>query len=193
MTQIIKNLPSVQETQVLSLGWKIPWRKEWLSSPVFLSGEIPWTEEPCGLQCMRSQRVRHDSVAITFTLNTSQFFNFLISKIVCFWEFASMSCILSFIGIIGHSTSLSLETFFDIIYNHSCFISVFSYLNLFFSFPLSKWGFSYTVFSKHQLMVCWFLYFSTFYCISGLIFLIYMFPSAKLEFSLFSVFCFLEV
>ena len=83
MTQIIKNLPSVQETQVLSLGQKIPWRKEWLSSPVFLSGEIPWIEEPCGLLSMRSESARHDWVAITFTFNTSQLFYFLISKIVC--------------------------------------------------------------------------------------------------------------
>ena len=149
-------------------------------------------------------KVRHDWVANTFTFNTSQFFYFLVSKIVCMFLricqyllysviYRHISYILSFIGIIGHSVFLSLETFFDISCNHSCFISVFSYLNLFFSFPLSKWGFSYTVFSKHQLMVCWFLYFSTFYCISGLIFLIYMCPSAKLEFSLFSVFCFLEV
>ena len=187
MAQIIKNLPAVQKTQVLSLVRKIPWRREWLSSPVFLSGEIPWTEEPCGLQCMRSQRVRHDSVAITFTLNTSQFFNFLISKIVCFWEFASMSCILSFIGIIGHSTSLSFWPQLWSLLFHICFQLFESF------FSLVKVGFSYTVFSKHQLLVCWFLYFSTFYCISGLIFLTYMFPSAKLEFSLFSVFCFLEV
>ena len=83
MTQIIENLPAVRETQVLSLGWKIPRRKEWLSCPVFLSGEIPWTEEPCGLQSMRSQRVRHNWVAITFTFNTSQIFYFLINKIVC--------------------------------------------------------------------------------------------------------------
>ena len=83
MTQIIKNLPTVQETQVLSLGRKIPWRKEWLSSPVFLSGEIPRTKEPCGLQSMRWQRIRHDWVANTFTFNTSQIFYFLINKIVC--------------------------------------------------------------------------------------------------------------
>ena len=81
--QIIKNLPALRETQVLSLGWKIPWRKEWLSSPVFLSGEIPWIEEPCGLLSMRSESARHDWVAITFTFNTSQLFYFLISKIVC--------------------------------------------------------------------------------------------------------------
>ena len=29
---------------------KIPWRREWLSLPVFLTGESPWTEEPGGLQ-----------------------------------------------------------------------------------------------------------------------------------------------
>ena len=28
--------------------------------PVFLPGEIPWTEEPGGLQAMGSQRVGHD-------------------------------------------------------------------------------------------------------------------------------------
>ena len=150
MTQIIKNLPSVQETQVLSLGQKIPWRKEWLSSPVFLSGEIPWIEEPCGLQSMRSQRVGHDSVAHNFAFNTSQFFHFLISKIVCMFLricqyllysviYRHISYILSFIGIIGHSVFLSLETFFDISCNHSCFISVFSYLDLF-SLVLSLGG-----------------------------------------------------
>ena len=25
--------------------------------------EIPWTEEPCGLQCMGSQKSQHDSVS----------------------------------------------------------------------------------------------------------------------------------
>ena len=39
---------------------KIPWRKEWLPTPVFLPGESPWTEEPGVLQSMGSQRVRHD-------------------------------------------------------------------------------------------------------------------------------------
>ena len=37
--QIAKNLPKVQETRIWSLGWKIPWRKEWLPTPVFLPGE----------------------------------------------------------------------------------------------------------------------------------------------------------
>ena len=39
---MVKNLPAMQET---SRGfdrwvWKIPWRRDWLPSPVFLSGEL---------------------------------------------------------------------------------------------------------------------------------------------------------
>ena len=114
MTQIIKKLPAVRETQVLSLGRKIPWRKEWLSSPVFLSGAIPWTAEPCGLQSMRSQRVRHDWVANTFTFNTSQFFNFLISKRVCMFLRICQYFLYSFIY--RHYWSCFVFTF-----NHHCF------------------------------------------------------------------------
>ena len=36
---------------------KIPWRRERLPTPAW---EIPWTEEPGGLQSMRSQWIRHD-------------------------------------------------------------------------------------------------------------------------------------
>ena len=39
---------------------KIPWRRKWQPTPVFLPGESPWTEEPGGLQSIGSQRVRHN-------------------------------------------------------------------------------------------------------------------------------------
>ena len=29
----------MQETRVRSLGWKIPWRRKWQPTPVFLPGE----------------------------------------------------------------------------------------------------------------------------------------------------------
>ena len=38
---------------------KIPWRRAWQPTPVLLPGESPWTEEPGGLQSIKSQRVRH--------------------------------------------------------------------------------------------------------------------------------------
>ena len=31
---------------------KIPWRRKWQPTPVFLPGKIPWTEEPGGLQSL---------------------------------------------------------------------------------------------------------------------------------------------
>ena len=34
---------------------KIPWRRAWQPTPVFLPGESPWTEEPVRLQSMGSQ------------------------------------------------------------------------------------------------------------------------------------------
>ena len=39
---------------------KIPWRRQWQPTLVFLPGKNPWTEEPGGLRSMELQRVRHD-------------------------------------------------------------------------------------------------------------------------------------
>ena len=39
---------------------KISWSRKGQSTPVFLPGEPPWTEEPGRLRSMRLQRVRHD-------------------------------------------------------------------------------------------------------------------------------------
>ena len=36
MIQNVKNLPAMLETQVLPWASKIPWRREWISTPVFL-------------------------------------------------------------------------------------------------------------------------------------------------------------
>ena len=39
---------------------KIPWRRTYQPTPVFLPGESLWTEEPGRLQFMGLQRDRHD-------------------------------------------------------------------------------------------------------------------------------------
>ena len=56
--QTVKNLPSMQDTQVQSL--KIPWRKEWLPTPAFLPGEFHGQRSLVGLQFMGSQRVEYN-------------------------------------------------------------------------------------------------------------------------------------
>ena len=35
VVQLVKNLPTMWETWVRSLGWKIPWKRERLPTPVF--------------------------------------------------------------------------------------------------------------------------------------------------------------
>ena len=39
VAQMVKHLPTMWETQVQSLGWEDPWRREWQPTPVFLPGE----------------------------------------------------------------------------------------------------------------------------------------------------------
>ena len=46
----VKNLPAVQETQVQSLGREDLLEKEMSTHSNSLAWEIPWTEEPGGLQ-----------------------------------------------------------------------------------------------------------------------------------------------
>jgi len=47
----------MQETWVQSLGWEDPLEEERATHSSILAWEIPWTEEPGGLQSMRSRRV----------------------------------------------------------------------------------------------------------------------------------------
>ena len=60
MAQMVKNLPAVQETQILSLGQENPLEKEKATHSSILAWEIPWTEKPGRVQSMGSQRVGHD-------------------------------------------------------------------------------------------------------------------------------------
>ena len=57
---VVKNLPARQEAWIWSLGQKDPLEKSMATHSSILAWEIPQTEEPGGLQCMRSQRVGHD-------------------------------------------------------------------------------------------------------------------------------------
>ena len=59
VTQTVKNLPAMQETQVRSLGGENPLEKGMAIQSSILAWRIPWTEQPGWLQFMESQRVRH--------------------------------------------------------------------------------------------------------------------------------------
>ena len=69
VVQMVKRLPTMRETRVLSLGREDPLAKEMAPHSSTLARKIPWTEERGRLQSMGSQRVGHDW-ATSLTLHT---------------------------------------------------------------------------------------------------------------------------
>ena len=67
VAQTVKNLPTMQEIWVQSLGWEVPLEKGMVTHSSILAWKIPWIEEPGKLQSMGLQRVRHDWATNTFT------------------------------------------------------------------------------------------------------------------------------
>ena len=55
VAEMVKNLPTMQEPQVQSLGSEDPLEKEMATHSSILARKIPWTEEPGRLQSMGSQ------------------------------------------------------------------------------------------------------------------------------------------
>ena len=60
VTQIVKNLPTMWETQVQSVGWENPLEEGMATHSSILAWRIPWAEEPGWLQSIGSQRVGHN-------------------------------------------------------------------------------------------------------------------------------------
>ena len=55
---MVKTLPVIQDTQFQPLGQEDPLEKDMATHSSILAWEIPWTEEPGGLQSMESQKSR---------------------------------------------------------------------------------------------------------------------------------------
>ena len=66
---VVEDLPAMWETQVQSLGREDPLEKGMEIHSSILAWEIPWTEEPGGLQSLGSQRVKHNWATNTFTFS----------------------------------------------------------------------------------------------------------------------------
>ena len=60
VAQMVKCLPAMWETWVLSLGWEDLLEKKMATHSSTLAWKIPWMEEPGRLQSMGSQRGGHN-------------------------------------------------------------------------------------------------------------------------------------
>ena len=65
VTQMIKNLPAMQETWIRSLGWGDPLEKGSLPNPVFWPGEFPGERSLAVYSPWGSQRVGYVWVTLT--------------------------------------------------------------------------------------------------------------------------------
>ena len=68
VTQMVKNLPAMQDTQVQSLSWADPLEKRMATNSSILAWRTPWTEDPGGLYSSWGRRVRHNWVTNTLLL-----------------------------------------------------------------------------------------------------------------------------
>ena len=60
VTQMVTNLPAMQETPVPSVNQEDPLEEGIATHSSILAWKIPWREEPSRLQSMGSQRVGHE-------------------------------------------------------------------------------------------------------------------------------------
>ena len=60
VAQLVKSLPAMRETLVRPLGQEDLLEKEMATHSSILAWQIPWMEEPGGLQSKGLQRVGHD-------------------------------------------------------------------------------------------------------------------------------------
>ena len=60
MAQLVKNPPAMQKTWVRSLGQEDPLEKGMATHSSILAWEIPWTEEPGGLESIELHGFGHN-------------------------------------------------------------------------------------------------------------------------------------
>ena len=128
----VKILPIMQETQVWYLGWEDPLEKEMATHSSILAWEIPWTEEPGGLQSIgvAKSRTQLSSWAGIYTFSLYSF----TSKckyifILFYWSVIDLQCCVNY---------WCTEKWFS--YSYICvyiYIYTYCFLNILFRYSLS--------------------------------------------------------
>ena len=94
VAQMVKRLPTMQETWVQSLDWEDLLEKEMATHSSTLAWRIPRMEEPGRLQSMGSQRVRHDwATSLSFTIISWAYWYFIHFLVVVNSLFKAFACL----------------------------------------------------------------------------------------------------
>ena len=99
VAQMVKHLPTMQETWVQSLGWEDPLEKEVATHSSTLGRKIPWVEERDRLQSMRSESqtqlsdftfFHFWSLPVWLNIMTPVFTGYCV---MCFYSFILLVCL----------------------------------------------------------------------------------------------------
>ena len=113
-----KKLPAMGETWVRPLGWEDPLEEGMATHSSILAWEIPWTEEPGGLQSMGSQRAGYDWA--TKHIHTHVYFYWSIVDLQCCTNLCCTAKWLSNIDILFYIL-FHYGLSWDIEYNSLCY------------------------------------------------------------------------
>ena len=101
-------MQEMRETRVRSLGQEDPLEKEMVTRSNITAREIPWTEEPSGLQSMGPQRVGHDwahthADTVDFSIFTELGYHHSLSMLVfsyslCIMDTSALSDVWTFLS-----------------------------------------------------------------------------------------------
>ena len=148
---VVKNPLALQETQVWSLGREDALEEGMAAHSSILAWRIPWTEEPGGLQSIRSQRVGHDWSDWAHMHTHGSFMSKFEELLNCFPQWLYHFTITPAMFYFLHS--LVNTCYFLSYFSHICGDKMASYCGFDIHFPDSKWWASFHVPAGH-LNIC---------------------------------------
>ena len=106
---------------------KMPWRRAWQGTPVFLPRESLWTEEPGGLQSMGSQSYFSDfSYLKQFSMHTACIICIIFFKISHINSIIFVFLLLTSLSMIISRSSMLLQMAFHYFYGWVIFYGIYS-------------------------------------------------------------------
>ena len=95
----------------------MPWGRAWQHTPTFLPGESLWTEEPGGLQSMRSQ----ESDMTEWVRTHIMIFKRMHSQIIPETSSTYLTCSTSTLSLTSHFLALPLSSYHSLLTHKPCF------------------------------------------------------------------------